>query len=76
MKKWMLLKVLDVLNWLSAKVRDALGVEIAPRRPGIIMLSRTVQRQRYAAPISRTFSRRKFPSQIHIIGGDGEENSE
>jgi hypothetical protein len=76
MKKWMLLKVLDLLNWLSEKVRDALGVEIAPRRPSIIMLSRTVQRHRYAAPISRTFSRRKFPVPIHIIGGDSEEDSE
>jgi hypothetical protein len=76
MKKWLLLKILDVLNWLSEKVRDALGVEIAPRRSGTIMLSRTVQRHRYTAPISRTFSRRKFPAPIHIIGGDSEEDSE
>jgi hypothetical protein len=76
MKKWMLLKILDVLNWFSAKVRDALGVEIAPRRSGTIMLSRTVQRQYMHRLVNRSFSRRKFPTPIHIIGGDSEEDSE
>jgi len=76
MKNWMLLKILSILDWLAAKVRAKVGDPVISRRPQSVMYERTVQRQRYAGPISRTFSRRKFPAPIHIIGGDSEEDSE
>jgi hypothetical protein len=76
MKKWLLLRILSILDWLAAKVRAKVGEPIISRRPQAVMFGRTVQRQRYATPISRTFSRRKFPAPIHIIGGDSEEDSE
>jgi hypothetical protein len=74
MKKWLLLRILSILDWLAAKVRAKVGEPVISRRPQAVMYGRNVQRHRYAAPISRTFSRRKFPAPIHIIGG--EEDSE
>lgn len=70
MKTWLLLKILGVLNWLSARVRASLGVEISPNRSSRVVLCRTVPRESIRPFVSRAFSRRNLPYHVEIVSGD------